>query len=377
MTLLIYKPEILIVDDSEQIGESLGAIVKNLGYPFRFFTEPLDAISYFQIEQNPIVFLDIHLPGKSGLELLPLFKKINPKTQVIMITGERDINSVMFCLSNRASDFILKPFSIDTIEKTIERVLENYNILKDRENYQEALERDIRFTSRIQRQIIFPSRLDNEYYIDFFPINSVSGNFYHIISINPNKTLIIFGNVEGVGVTSGFIALFTIMIVKDIIKEDITPEQILFHVNNELYYKLNVHTLTMACYLIDKREKNITYSIGGTPDPILFSSNHSTPIYLKASKVNILGIMPNTQFENSFFNYTKDDILFIYNEGFFNSTKVELSTRFQTLVSEIQTEVQNSQTLDFLVNKLENFIEFIQSKYLQQKDIALILKLLN
>lgn len=376
MTLITYKPEILIIDDSEQIGESLGAIIKHLGYPFRFFTDPLDAISYFEIEQNPIVFLDIHLPGKNGMELLPLFKKINPKTQVIMITGERDINAVMFCLANRASDFILKPFSIDTIEKTIERVLENYNILKDRENYQETLERDIRFTSRIQRQIIFPSKLDEEYYIDFFPISSVSGNFYHIIPINEDKTLIIFGNVEGVGVTSGFIALFTISIVKDIIKEEIVPSEILFRVNNELYYKLNVHTLTMACYLIDQKEKNIIFSIGGTPEPILLSRSNPEPIYLKSSKVNILGIMPNTQFENSSIAYEKGNILFIYNEGFFNSSKVELSTKFKTLISELQTEIRNCKSLEPLVSKLEIFIDFIRSKYLQQRDIGLILKML-
>lgn len=377
MTLITFKPEILIIDDSEQIGESLGTIIKHLGYPFRFFTDPLAAFSYFEVEQNPIVFLDIHLPGKDGMELLPLFKKISPKTQVVMITGERDINSVMYCLANRASDFILKPFSLETIEKTIERVLDYYNILKDRENYQETLERDVRFTSRIQRQIIFPSKLDEEHYIDFFPVSSVSGNFYHILNIDSSRKLIIFGNVEGVGVTSGFIALYVITLVKDVVKENSHPDQILFHVNNELYYKLNVHTLTMSCFLINKIEKSITFSLGGTPEPILFSKTNLEPLYLKSYKVNILGIMPNASFESYKVDYKNGDILFIYNEGFFNSSKLELHERFQTLIAELYSLSKKEISLDPLVERLNQFVDTIRAKYLQQKDISLILHLLN
>jgi phosphoserine phosphatase RsbU/P len=374
MTLTTLKPEILLIDDSEEIGETLSFLLKNLGYSARYFSNPLEAISYFESELNPIVLLDINLPGKNGLELLPLFKKINPKTQVIMITGERDINAVMYCLANRASDFILKPFSLDTVEKTLERVLEYYNLLKERENYQEALERDVRFTSRIQRQIIFPSKLEKDLYIDYFPVNSVSGNFYHIIKIGDQKEMILFGNVEGVGVASGFVALYAVSLVKDIIKTNQSPAEVLKFVNNELYFKLNVHTLALACIVLDQKKHKIHYSLGGTPDPILFTDLSLEIQYLKAEETSILGIVPNAEFKNYELVYKPNDILFICNEGFFNSSNADYYNEYLKFMSKMFDTFQNTNDTRFddMKTNLEEFLKIVRKNIIGRKDRAFL-----
>lgn len=379
MTLITYKPEILLIDDSEEIGETLSMLLKNLGYSTRYFSNSLEAISYFESELNPIILLDINLPGKNGLELLPLFKKINPKTQVVMITGERDINAVMYCLANRASDFILKPFSLDTVEKTIERVLEYYNLLKERENYQESLERDVRFTSRIQRQIIFPSKMESNIYIDYFPVSSVSGNFYNYIKIDDNKEVIIFGNVEGVGVASGFVALFTISLVKDILKTVSIPSEILSYINNELYYKLNVHTVTLFCVLIDKKKHKIIYSLGGTPDPILFSDLNLEPMHFSSEDTHILGIMPNAGFKNTELVYKPGDVLFIYNEGFLDNSRPDIGEKYGAFTEELYEIFLSgaSDRFEVMKSKLDEYIDSIRKKYTQRKDISFIFYLLN
>lgn len=186
----MYKPEVLIIDDSVEIGEALSVILENLGFSTRYFSSPIEGISYFESELNPIVFLDINLPGKSGLELLPMFKKISPKTQIIMVTGERDVNNIISSLSNNATDFLLKPFSIESVETSLNKAIEYYDLMKERENYQETLERDIKFGSRIQRQIIFPPRHDSNLIIDYYPVSFLSGHFYNVVDIDEKQKVI-------------------------------------------------------------------------------------------------------------------------------------------------------------------------------------------
>ncbi len=59
-----------------------------------------------------------------------------------MITGEHDIQTVVSSLYHRASDFILKPFLLKSIEAALSRGLEYYNVLKERESRDEAINRD-------------------------------------------------------------------------------------------------------------------------------------------------------------------------------------------------------------------------------------------
>ncbi|MCB1178449.1 MAG: response regulator [Leptospiraceae bacterium] len=371
----MLKPEILIIDDSQEIGEALSIILESLGYSTRYFSYPIEAVSYFESELNPVIFLDINLPGKSGLELLPMLKKINPKTQIIMITGERDINSLISSISNRASDFLLKPFNIDAVEIALNRVMEYYELLKERENYQEALERDIKFGSRIQRQIIYPSKQEKGLFIDFHPISYLSGHFHNIVEIDKNKKSVIYGNVEGSGVASGFIGLYSISVAKDVIKNSDDPTDILTSLNKELYFKLNIHTLTMLGILIDYEKEEISYSIGGLPEPILFSSLEETPVIFSLDTVIILGVVPDATFKKTVVPFKKGDILFIFNNAFFNSRKPELKENFEDLKTTLANIFKSSSNEKFkeMSEVIRKFLEVSKNKNLISRDLSFIL----
>jgi FixJ family two-component response regulator len=371
----MYKPEILIIDDSVEIGEALSVILENLDYSTRYFSNPIEAISYFESEMNSVVFLDINLPGKSGLELLPMFKKISPKTQIIMITGERDINSIISSLSNKASDFLLKPFSIESVESSLNRAIEYYNLMKERENYQEALERDIKFGSRIQRQIIFPPRQDPNLIIDYYPVSFLSGHFYNIIDINETQKMIVYGNVEGSGVGSGFIGLYATTLAKDIIQQNESPAKILSHINKEIYFKLNIHTLTMLCLLIDSQRKVISYSLGGLPEPILFSKKDKTVNYLSSESLIILGVTPESNFENQEILFDKEDILFIFNNAFFNSRNPDLRESFENLkISLLDTmKKEGRNTFKDCHDQIKKYLQNPRNKTAITRDLSFIL----
>lgn len=315
------KIEILIIDDSLEIGEALQLIIENLGFTSKYFDSSEKAILYFQNELNPVIFLDIFLPNDNGLDLLPTLKKINPFTQVVMMSGEGDIESVVSSLKNKASDFLLKPFSVESVKVAIERSVQYHKLLKDNFNYQENLERDMKFISSIQKQVISPKKNSSTIYADFHAYSFVSGSFYYTEEIG-NSTITVFGEIEGNGVTSSFIGLLTINLLKDIFKKETIPHRVLSLLNDELYYKINIHTLTAVCLLIDKDKNEIHYSNGGNTNPILIISNPSPDIlYLNSDVSNIIGVIPGTEFKTKTVNFTQKTILFLYNSGFLPSEK--------------------------------------------------------
>ncbi len=98
----------------------------------KVFTKPNEAELYLEKNQIDLVFLDIQMPSKSGIE----FFKIIPSTcKVIFTTAFADYAVEGFNLN--AADYLLKPFSFDRFKTAIDRVKEYYDLLKADPNHED------------------------------------------------------------------------------------------------------------------------------------------------------------------------------------------------------------------------------------------------
>lgn len=364
--------EILIIDDSREIGEALNIIMENLGYKTKYFESPIKAMKYFEDEMNPVVFLDIHLPGENGLKILEVIKKMSPFTQVIMMTGERDVEIVVDSLKSQATDFLLKPFSMNSVQNSLKRAVEQYDSTTKKYHYQDNLERDVKFISKFQRQVIYPRVKTNEFFADFYPASFVSGGFYQSYK-HENGTLLIFGNVEGSGVTSGFIALMTLCLFKEIATTEVNTSVIMEKINNELYYRVNIHTLNAICINIDSTNKKIYYSPGGAPFPVFLTSGSVDLNFLESEENNILGALPDASFETLVIDYAPGDVLFLYNDGFYNYREKEIKEKFNKLLismNKIYAEGKNS--FEKIGQELEEHLKIISANE-QKNDLSFLL----
>lgn len=79
-------------------------------------------LSFFDIDsQVPFVlFLDIGLPGISGLKAISVIKKKYPTTNLIVISGDSSTDSVWEAVTSGANGYLLKPFSLKEIRQHIE-----------------------------------------------------------------------------------------------------------------------------------------------------------------------------------------------------------------------------------------------------------------
>lgn len=108
----IMKPasEIFIVDDNEDWRETLAAILELEGYRVTGFSE---GTSFFKeaMTRVPIcIFLDVVMPGPSGLELLKKLKEESYAAPVFLVSARADAPVVLEGMNNGALGFIEKPF---------------------------------------------------------------------------------------------------------------------------------------------------------------------------------------------------------------------------------------------------------------------------
>ncbi len=142
---------ILVVDDEEGIRRILTHKLSGMGY--RCFEAP-DADQAFEIlnkENIGLVILDMKMPGRSGLEVLPEIRKRFPHTSVIMATAVNDVNTVVESMKLGAYDYLTKPFNLTEVGMSAHRALEKRQLEITLKDYHEHLQQKVDEQSRIIR----------------------------------------------------------------------------------------------------------------------------------------------------------------------------------------------------------------------------------
>ena len=114
--------KILIIDDDPEIVEMLEVFFKSIGHQVAAAVTASDGIKQVVMYSPDIVFLDIRLPDKDGIEALKEIKKINKNLPVLMITGYKEAEKVIEAFRYGAIDCLLKPFNFDYIKNILSQI---------------------------------------------------------------------------------------------------------------------------------------------------------------------------------------------------------------------------------------------------------------
>ena len=84
------------------------------------FSDVKEALKYVEEEKPNVAWLDIEMPGISGLELSMRIKKLSPETNIVFVTGHERFAYQSFQL--HASGFILKPATMDALRRELDNL---------------------------------------------------------------------------------------------------------------------------------------------------------------------------------------------------------------------------------------------------------------
>lgn len=118
-------PTVLIVDDDEFQHKIISKMLGDENYHLVFATGGAEALSVMRKTRPNLILMDFMMPGMDGLEVVRQIKTVLRLSDIpiIMITGKGEKNTVAESLKAGATDFMVKPFTRDTLLGKVVKVL--------------------------------------------------------------------------------------------------------------------------------------------------------------------------------------------------------------------------------------------------------------
>lgn len=113
---------ILIVDDEPSMRMAISESLESCGYLTETAIDGAEALRKFERGVWDLVVTDVRMPGISGLEVLKEVRKQAPETPVILITAYGTVNTAVEAMKSGATDFIMKPFSLEDLEAAVRKI---------------------------------------------------------------------------------------------------------------------------------------------------------------------------------------------------------------------------------------------------------------
>lgn len=112
---------VLVVDDDEDIRESVGMILRINGYRVITAVDADDCLDKLQSETPDRILLDIMMPGKPITDIVKQVTDI--KIVFMSIVRESDAKNKGLCEQSNVVDFLQKPFNLNDLVSKVETLL--------------------------------------------------------------------------------------------------------------------------------------------------------------------------------------------------------------------------------------------------------------
>lgn len=101
---------ILVVDDEPAILMFLRELFGAAGWEAHTASSVGEGVDFVERDRFDVVLTDLKMPGQDGIEFLRTIKRIQPETEVVMMTGHATVDSAIEAMRNGAFHYLTKPF---------------------------------------------------------------------------------------------------------------------------------------------------------------------------------------------------------------------------------------------------------------------------
>lgn len=116
--------EVFVVDDDPAVRTTLSTVFARAGYRVTCFADGAALIAGARTGTPLCIILDVHIPGKSGLDILKQLNAQDYPVPIFMMSGQGDIAMAVDAIRNGALDFIEKPFRGSDVVARVEAAIE-------------------------------------------------------------------------------------------------------------------------------------------------------------------------------------------------------------------------------------------------------------
>ncbi|HET6420079.1 MAG TPA: diguanylate cyclase [Geobacteraceae bacterium] len=122
---------ILVVEDDRFFREMFSNLLRGEGYEVDTAASPVEALDSLGKSEYHLVVTDLVMPDMSGLDLLFRVKQHDPDIDVILVTGNANVESAIYALKNGARDYLIKPINHDEFKHAVSLCFEQRRLLNE------------------------------------------------------------------------------------------------------------------------------------------------------------------------------------------------------------------------------------------------------
>ncbi|MDF1718174.1 MAG: sigma-54 dependent transcriptional regulator [Antarcticimicrobium sp.] len=178
--------KIAIVDDEQDMRQSISQWLALSGYDTETFARAEDALKVLGPEYPGIVISDIKMPGMDGMQFLKKLMGTDSALPVIMITGHGDVPMAVEAMRLGAFDFLEKPFNPDRMSELAKRAANARRLTLDNR----ALRKELSDGTQIMNKLIGSSPVMERLKEDILDLGQADGHVLIEGETGTGKTLV-------------------------------------------------------------------------------------------------------------------------------------------------------------------------------------------
>jgi two-component system response regulator FixJ len=148
----IQARHIVVVDDNEDMRELLTLILSTEGYPIASFADGEAFLRKADASLPICVFLDIVMPGRSGIHILKELNTRRYEAPVFIMSARNDTSTVVEGLKSGAQDFLAKPFDPYTAVQRVRDALEIWSSRNEKKGASDLIRTEFPGNVRLTRR---------------------------------------------------------------------------------------------------------------------------------------------------------------------------------------------------------------------------------
>jgi DNA-binding NtrC family response regulator len=129
---------VLLIEDEQSLRTVWLGELTRMGFKVQAFNRADLALENLRQQPPDVVLLDLNLPGMPGMQALSEMLAIDKGLQVIVCTGHGSVPLAVEAMRKGAVDFLTKPVSLDVLEQTIRRSIQNANLVQENQRLRRA-----------------------------------------------------------------------------------------------------------------------------------------------------------------------------------------------------------------------------------------------
>ena len=309
---------LLVADDQADVLEALRWLLTGEGYEPDFVNSTEAVMERLRAHEFDLLLMDLNYTrdttsGREGLELISKVRAHDASLPIVVMTGWGSIDTAVEAMRRGAKSFVQKPWEYSTLLEILEREVEEGRAARRRDHKQQREAEEARLIQRGLLPTSTPQVAGIDLSVTWLPADGVGGDCFDTLGFGSSLGVSI-ADIAGKGLPAALLMSNLQAAVRAFAQDAASPASINNSVNRLLCRNMASGRFATFCYArIDAGARRIVYSNAGHNPPLLLRGDGSVEKLCDGGMV--LGIFPDTQYEQSELSLRPGDRLLFYTDG--------------------------------------------------------------